>query len=324
MEDRLEQVIERYDFQVNGRCRGRGAVILDTDGGLRLLRQQEKTTEHDTFENEVKEMLARKGFLLTDRIVENKDGELVTQTESGEYYKVLLWYAGGECDCRNRQMICQAAETLGRLHIALRYVRDEPYVPEETLLQRYQRHNREMKRICRFMKDKKKKTGFERYAVSCYDFFSLRASEAEKRLSESVYFHENGMKMRDICHGEYNYHNLIMTKSGIAVTNFERAGYGMQLMDFAYFFRKVMEKNNWDTEKGKAVVNSYRAVAGLSQGAGEFLSIVLSYPEKYWKLLNRYMNGKKTWVPDKNLEKMRAVREQEEKKTKFLKILPEL
>ena len=56
-------------------------------------------------------------------------------------------------------------------------------------------------------------------------------------------------------------------------------------------------------------------------GEKEFVSTTLSYPIKYWKLLNQYMNGKKTWISDKSLEKMKDVQEQEERKAQFLKRL---
>ena len=41
-------------------------------------------------------------------------------------------------------------------------------------------------------------------------------------------------------------------------------------------------------------------------------------PIKYWKLLNQYINSKKTWISNKNMEKLKAVCEQEESKDKFL------
>ena len=59
-------------------------------------------------------------------------------------------------------------------------------------------------------------------------------------------------------------------------------------------------------------------VAGLSGEEREFLWIILSYPEKYWKLMNHYINGKKTWISDKNMEKLKAVKEQEQAKENFL------
>lgn len=50
----------------------------------------------------------------------------------------------------------------------------------------------------------------------------------------------------------------------------------------------------------------------------KFLITILSYPIKYWKLLNQYINSKKTWISNKSMEKLKAVCEQEESKDKFL------
>lgn len=318
VDDKQEQTIVKYGFQVKNRYRVRGAVLLDTDQGLRMLRQYDRLGEHFAFENRIKEHLAQKGFSMTDRVVNNLEGESVTEWETGEKYVMYQWYAGSECDYRSRQNLSQAAANLGRLHLALRGMTGEPVHLEENLLERYSRRGRELKRVYRFMKEKKRKSRFELYALSCYPEFAKKAQAAEKKLAQSEYFRKRGRETQDLCHGEYNYHNLIMTADGVATTNFERLYFGMQLMDLAYFFRKVMEKNNWDTEKGKAVLESYQAVAGLSGEEREFLWIILSYPEKYWKLMNHYINGKKTWISDKNMEKLKAVKEQEQAKENFL------
>ena len=57
MEDRQELALEQYDFQVKNRRRARGAVLLDTNEGLRLMREYTSITSHFAFENEVKEHL---------------------------------------------------------------------------------------------------------------------------------------------------------------------------------------------------------------------------------------------------------------------------
>lgn len=324
MDDRQEQIIEKYGFQVKNRYRVRGAVLLDTGEGLRMLRQCDRPGEHFSFENRVKAYLAEKGFEMTDRVINNLDGVAVTECENGDKYIVYQWYSGNECDYRSKQDLCKAAKNLGRLHLALRGIAETPVPPEEDLMERYQRRARELKRVYRFMKGKKRKSRFELYALACYPEFSQKADEAERKLSQSAYFKKYGTGTRDLCHGEYNYHNLIMIEGGVATTNFERMAYGMQLMDLAYFFRKVMEKNNWDAEKGKAILENYKEAAGLSPEEREFLWIVLSFPEKYWKLMNHYMNGKKTWISDKNMEKLKGVREQEQAKENFLKTLLDL
>ena len=53
MEDRTELALEQYDFQIKSRRRARGAVLLETNEGLRLMREYTKITPHFEFENEI-------------------------------------------------------------------------------------------------------------------------------------------------------------------------------------------------------------------------------------------------------------------------------
>ncbi|MCH5251536.1 MAG: MarR family transcriptional regulator [Lachnospiraceae bacterium] len=324
MDDKQEQTIEKYGFQVKNRYRARGAVLLDTNEGPRLMREYNEIKSHFAFENQIKNHLLEKGMGLTDFVIPNRDGELVTEWESGEKYVIYQWFYGDECDYKSRQGLFLAAENLGRLHKNLRQVSEEKVPVAECLLTKYERHNREMKRVYGYMKEKKRKSEFELFAMECFHGFFRQAEQAKERLEKSAYFQENGYKTRDVCHGEYNYHNLIITKKGVATTNFERAAFGMQLMDFAYFFRKVMEKNGWSTEKGKVVLEAYQNELYLEKEEQEFLSIVLGYPVKYWKLLNQYINSKKSWISNKNIEKLIGVREQEKAKKHFLEFMTKL
>ncbi len=318
MEDKQELTLGKYSFQVKNRNRARGAVLLDTNEGPRLMREYERIQGHFAFENEVKERLAQRGMPLTDRVVYNIEGDPVTEWESGEKYVVYQWYYGDSCDYRSSQGLERAAENLGQLHKRLRGMSEEPVPMEENLFMRYERRNRELKRVYHFMKGKKRKNEFELCALSCYPEFFRKAEQAAEYLQKSVYWQKYGKETRDVCHGEYNYHNLIYTKKGIATTNFEHAHYGMQLMDLAYFLRKVMEKNAWQKEKGRAVLEGYRKEVEMGAEEYEFLWTVLFYPVKFWKLMSQYMNGKKSWISDKNMEKLVSVREKEEAKNKFL------
>ena len=217
-----------------------------------------------------------------------------------------------------KRQIRLMAENLGQLHSSLQNFYEEPVLLQQPLLSRYDKHNREMKHVYGYMRGKKKKTEFERYAMQCFPNFYERAMQVRSQLSENLYYKEHSGQTKDVCHGEYNYHNLLLTKSGLATTNFEHAAPGVQLLDMAYFMRKVMEKNKWQVEKGVVLWNGYCEGAGCSKKELEFLITILSYPIKYWKLLNQYINSKKTWISNKSMEKLKAVCEQEESKDKFL------
>ena len=57
----------------------------------------------------------------------------------------------------------------------------------------------------------------------------------------------------------------------------------------------------------------------MSQEENRILKIMLMYPEKFWKVVNQYYNSNKSWIPDKNVEKLRAVYEGQLKKEEFIK-----
>ena len=44
----------------------------------------------------------------------------------------------------------------------------------------------------------------------------------------------------------------------------------------------------------------------------------LAYPEKFWKIANFYFHSNKAWIPQRNMEKLEKLLEQEESKKIFL------
>ena len=93
----------------------------------------------------------------------------------------------------------------------------------------------------------------------------------------------------------------------------------MQLEDLYFFFRKLMEKHDWDVKLGSEIIDKYSAVRPINEKEWEILKVMLMYPEKYWKILNRYSNSRKSWIPDKNESKLQAVYEKQQMKMNFIK-----
>jgi spore coat protein I len=146
------------------------------------------------------------------------------------------------------------------------------------------------------------------------------AKSALERLEESNYeelrteYKRNGA----FVHGDYNYHNILMSYSEFATTNFEHARNDIQVTDLYYFLRKVMEKNHWDISLGEKILNCYQKYIPFQKGELEYIAICLAYPEKFWKAANSYYRSRKVWLPAKNLEKLELVIKQDEEKKTFL------
>ena len=86
--------------------------------------------------------------------------------------------------------------------------------------------------------------------------------------------------------------------------NFEHWHYEPQTEDLCLFMRKILEKNNWDPALGRQMVEQYSRKRPLSDGEFRNLKLRLSYPWRYWKLVNYYAANQKVWISRKNIEKI--------------------
>ena len=173
------------------------------------------------------------------------------------------------------------------------------------------------------MRDKVDKGNFEIAFLKHFDSMYSTAKFALKSLERSHYedLLMHCRKENQLVHGDYNYHNILMTYKEIATTNFEHVQNNIQITDLYYFLRKVMEKNHWDIALGNKILNCYQKNISFEQGELEYIAICLAYPEKFWKAANSYYRSRKVWIPAKNLEKLELVIKQTEEKKEFLETL---
>ena len=123
------------------------------------------------------------------------------------------------------------------------------------------------------------------------------------------------------CHGDYQYHNLLLDGNDMCVINFEKCMCDSQVRDLYLFLRKLLEKNNWSVAFGDMLLAAYQKKRTLSREELEQLYYRLAYPEKFWKIVNFYYNAGKAWIPGRNMEKFDKLLRQEKEKQNFLRTL---
>ena len=214
-----------------------------------------------------------------------------------------------------------AVKVLARLHNTSKTFPGE--IPEmirrnhNSLTSLCEKHNREMKQVKNYIRNKKKKNNFEMLFAGQCDTFIGKAVAVTEALRNVVCREE----LYGFCHGDYNQHSVIFSKRGIAIVGLERFTYDLQIRDLANFVRKMMEKNNWDAELGMTLIRAYSDIHEIKEEEKEYLYFFLAYPEKFWKLANHYSSSPKSWLSERNIEKLEKVISQEEKREAFLSLL---
>ena len=111
---------------------------------------------------------------------------------------------------------------------------------------------------------------------------------------------------------------MLLNGKNTYIVNFDRYKNECQINDLYQFIRKVMEKYNWDSRMFYRLVDEYDRICPLSDEEMGLLMVLLSYPEKFWKIANSYYHSNKAWISIKSIEKLNTSIKQTEEKKRFL------
>lgn len=320
MYNRPEQVLEQYELEVKSVSKGRESYICDTNQGQKLLKEYRGSKERAEFLAGMLQYL-REQNMSVETVVRTKEGEPVAATEDETKYILLDSFMGPECDTKNRDDMLAAVRMLGVLHNQAKAYQGE--VPEfvkmnqNELLSLCEKHNRELNKVKNYIRAKKKKNEFEMLFWGQYARYMEKAELVTRQLKEM----QTEPEMLGFCHGEYNQHNVILTRQGCAMVHFDSFSYQIMVSDLANFMRKMMEKNNWNTGLGIDLIRAYDKVRKLSGQELRYLYLYMAYPEKFWKIANHYYNAHKAWISGRNIEKLQKFIGQEETREQFLQML---
>ena len=184
MQEYERYVLEQYDIDVNSTHKIRGAVLCETDRGPFLLRETTTAPARLQALCGLYEDLRRQGYLNVDAVVPNKAGEYVTVLEDGGRYLLKRWFQGRECDLRRPAEILSASGNLAKLHLLLRSGEREGLTAAESLEEEYRRHDRELKKVRKFVREMSPKGEFEAAFLKCFDQMYRWAHAAEELLKQ--------------------------------------------------------------------------------------------------------------------------------------------
>lgn len=331
MNDRSVSLLEQYAIEVKGTRKGRGAILCETDRGTLIFKEYGGNPERLKMQDRLLQKVAEKGLVEAESLISNKEGEFFVRDNDGINYILKTYREGRECNIREMEECLMAVRLLAKLHLSTQDGLEmpprqenapEPLSPvEETpafsIAKEYEKRNRELKRIWKFLKNRGQKTWFELALQECFQSFYEQALEAQSGWEVYRPLAEKEPQQA-YCHGDYQYHNVLQDQRGWYLINFERCIQDDPVRDLHLLLRKLLEKSNWSLSLGEAVLNGYEKVRPLSALSRIDLYYRLAYPEKFWKIANFYYNSGKAWIPGRNLEKLEKLLAQEREKKEFL------
>ena len=313
MRPKAENVFDSYDLEVLRTWKVRSAILCEAKQGLFILKEYNGRGEKLLLLNSFLTYLKEQGFPNAEMLLPNKEGELFQADPDGTKYIVKTYVNQRECSAESIEDCKLAMGALGCYHkIAEGF--GSPLVPGESMLSIYERHNKELKKVRRYLKEKGKKNSFEHFLNQTYDAYYDMAKQVVEELQKYPISRDGNL----ICHGDFQYHNVLLSEQQYFLINFEKCVWDNKTRDIYHFMRKFLEKNNWSPQLGEQLLQAYEAENVISREDRKQLYFRFCYPEKFWKIVNYYYNSRKTFIPEKNREKLELILAQENKKKAFI------
>ena len=106
--------MEQYGLEARTVLRGRGALICETEEGLKIIREYWGSPGKMEQLRKMQLHCRESGFPLVDLVLENQEGQVVTTGEEEIPYIVRDWFKGRECDPRSQEDIQKSVEAMAR------------------------------------------------------------------------------------------------------------------------------------------------------------------------------------------------------------------
>ena len=353
MNDRAVSLLEQYEIEVTGTRKGRGAILCDTDKGTLIFKEYMGSPQHLRVQQRLLRTVEKRGLVETEQLLPTKEGELFVRDHDGVKYLLKTYREGKECNVRETEECLAAVRVLAKLHLSTQdgllpelpgqgdssteselpgqgEQAPDPHASEQggqlaqpapeipfNVAAEYEKRNRELRRIRKFLLGRSQKTWFEISLLGCFDRFMEMAREASEGW-QSYAATARKHPREAYCHGDYQYHNVLTYQRNWYLINFERCILDDPVRDLHLLMRKLLEKSGWSVSLGERLLSEYERIRPLSAISRIDLYYRLAYPEKFWKIANFYYNSGKAWIPWKNLEKLEKLTAQEKEKKEFL------
>ncbi len=188
----------------------------------------------------------------------------------------------------------------------------------------FSRRLSELKRFRKNAAKRRERFDYEYSAIAGY-YCSL-AEKVCNELSSSSYgnvvdkYRQEGC----LCHREYTAHNILMDTADTAshatsILGFDSVCIEMPSYDLANFIRRRMRKCGWSVGDAEFIVKKYDSVKTVTPDEQQILRLLLQFPQKLWRIANKYYNSRRVWCEKSCLLKLEEVKQEKDPLAEFSK-----
>lgn len=299
-----------------------------------VLRSSELSAERLLFIHTGISYLKENGFPNVDTYIETKEGLPFAQMENGNF-TMNPYHTEGGYSFDNRTELGMATKLLAQIHLAGQGFTEAearrrleafglPYTVKCPLGDTQEIFTRRLGELKRFRKVAAKgNDAFDYQYLEIADYYCQLGESLLEQLKNSPYraMAEAGRQEGCICHRDFTGHNIIKCEPLPLISNFENMAIELPVYDVANLLRRRLRKCNWAREDAFYILEEYGKLRPLSNEELCVLKILLQFPQKLWRIVNKYYNSKRGRYEKTGLSKLSEIAQEREPLAEFVKWL---
>lgn len=296
----------------------RAVNLAQTDRGLVIIKETPREPDKILYIHGLKEYLYGRGFTRLDRYLPSVYQLPFTIYENRIF--VMEEYIGGrECAFINPYDREAIVKTLAELHLA-----GKGYIPSTGAATRnnigkwvrsYRKKIDDLIEFKKLAEGKRKKERFDSLFLSDVDYYIEQCYRGYDTLMGSDYdsICKKAREENVICHHDYTYHNLIIGYGGeVNVIDFDYSCHELPVYDLAALIQKVLKRYSFDVSMALEMIDDYCSIAPLDKADMVLMLSLFEFPQKLWRIAERYYRGKNGWEEKVFIDKYEDIRETKE------------
>jgi CotS family spore coat protein len=318
------EIERQFEIKIESIKPYKGVYFLRTDKGARCLKKISYGVQKLLFVYGAKEHLLNNGYEAVDRYFLNIEG-MPYALVNEDIYTLSEWIEGRECDFRNKEDLILASKELAKLHIASRGYEPPENSKLKTDLGRWPHLMEKRIKSLDKMRDMARKKGtknqFDLNYVKTYEFYKTLGKRAMKILNESQYMNLCRIteEEKSFCHHDYTYHNIIIDKeNSLSIIDFDYCKREIKVYDISNFIIKVLKRVDWNLEYAKVIIDAYNSINPLTEEEYRVLFAFLVFPQRFWRLSNRYYYNEVNWPQNTFNKKIEELIGEQESYLRFI------
>lgn len=211
-------------------------------------------------------------------------------------YTLYEWVAGDRCDFDHLGHLKAAAETLARFHLVSRLpsvVKIKSHKkPELRWVRRISTRIEDMERYA-VVASEHAEGFFEKMYLAFYGPMMKKASDSRRLLLSSEYprLEEEARKVGSFIHYDVAARNFIIQDGKAYLIDFDYCARDLPLVDLMRLMKRSLKYGNNAENKLKVIIEGYGRIYPMSKEQWEVLHALLLFPQKYWRLAQRYFQN---------------------------------